>query len=114
MDLIEVLTGERPGFSTPGRRLTRLREALGERRMLIVIDDVWQAAHARPFLQGGPHCARLITTRNRDALPPNAQALDVDAMKVGEAIELLRFEPPGSARTRFGSSRSVWANGRCS
>ena len=54
--------------------------------MLIVIDDVWQAAHARPFLQAGPNCARLITTRNRDALPPKAKALDVDAMKATEAV----------------------------
>jgi TIR domain/NB-ARC domain len=53
VDLIEVLTNERPGFKTTDAAVTRLGEVIGERRMLIVIDDVWQAAHARPFLQVG-------------------------------------------------------------
>ena len=94
VDLIEVLTGERPGFSTLDAATTRLAEALGERRMLIVIDDVWNAAHTRPFLQGGPYCARLITTRNSDALPTNARRIDVDAMKGSEANELIRYDLP--------------------
>ncbi len=71
--------------------------------MLIVIDDVWQAAHARPFLQVGPNCARLITTRNRDVLPPNAKPLDVDAMEASEAIKLLRFGLPDGEDATFAS-----------
>ena len=41
-----------------------------------------------------PNCARLITTRNRDALPPKAKPLDVDAMQVSEAVGLLSFGLP--------------------
>jgi hypothetical protein len=69
--------------------------------MLIVLDDVWQAAHARPFLHAGRYCARLITTRNRDVLPPNAKSLDVDAMETSEAINLLRFGLPEGEDTAF-------------
>ena len=101
VDLIEVLTNERPGFKTTDAAVTRLGEVIGERRMLIVIDDVWQAAHARPFLQAGPNCARLITTRNRDVLPPNAKPLDVDAMQASEAIKLLRFGLPDGEDATF-------------
>ena len=101
MDLIEVLTNERPGFTTLDAAVTRLGEVIGERRMLIVIDDVWQAAHARPFLQVGRNCARLITTRNRDVLPPNAKPLDVDAMEASEAVKLLRFGLPDGEDATF-------------
>lgn len=41
----------------------RLAELLHARRMLILIDDAWQAEHASPFLAGGPGCAHLVTTR---------------------------------------------------
>ena len=93
-DLIHILTGNREAFATLDAAVHRLREALAERRLLIVIDDVWSVTHARPFLQGGPHCARLITTRYPTALPDDARQIPVDAMQMGEAIELLHPEPP--------------------
>ncbi len=40
-----------------------LRAAIGKRRMLLVIDDVWQLDAALTLLVGGPYCACLITTR---------------------------------------------------
>jgi TIR domain/NB-ARC domain/APAF-1 helical domain/WD domain, G-beta repeat len=93
-DLIHILTGNREAFATLDAAVHRLREALAERRLLIVIDDVWSVTHARPFLQGGLHCARLITTRYPTALPDDARQIPVDAMQMGEAIELLHPEPP--------------------
>ncbi|MBI4772368.1 MAG: hypothetical protein HY784_18565, partial [Chloroflexi bacterium] len=89
MDWIEALTGERPGFSGIDAAKAALAEALGDRRCLLVIDDVWNGEHLRPFLHGGPKCARLITTRNSDTLPPGAQKINVDAMQAGEAVALL-------------------------
>jgi len=55
----------------------------------MVIDDVWNAAHLKPFLQGGLQCARLITTRNLDTLPSNAKKINVDAMQQNEATSLI-------------------------
>jgi hypothetical protein len=40
-----------------------VREALRDRRMLIVLDDVWQAEHAQTLMLAGPACTYLITTR---------------------------------------------------
>lgn len=88
-DLIEVLGGERPGFTGLEAATTRLVELLADRDILIVIDDVWNAAHLRPFLQGGKRCARLITTRSTDTLPPDALKTTVDAMQADEAVSLL-------------------------
>jgi WD40 repeat protein len=89
VDLIEVLSGERPGFSTVEAAAARLVELLADRDLLIVIDDVWNAVHLRPFLQGGTRCARIITTRNSDTLPLNVVKIDVDAMTTSEAVTLL-------------------------
>lgn len=88
-DLIYTLGGERPGFTGIEAATTRLAELLADRDILIVVDDVWNGAHLRPFTRGGPRCARLITTRNLDTLPPEARKVDVDAMRRGEAVALL-------------------------
>ncbi|NJK79535.1 MAG: hypothetical protein HC876_04605 [Chloroflexaceae bacterium] len=54
--------------------MTRLAQALGERRLLLVIDDVWDSAHLQPFLEGGPHCTRLVTTRLPHVLPASSKS----------------------------------------
>jgi transcriptional regulator with XRE-family HTH domain len=40
-----------------------LRDELARRRLLVVIDDVWEAKAALPFLVGGPSVTYMITTR---------------------------------------------------
>jgi tetratricopeptide (TPR) repeat protein/transcriptional regulator with XRE-family HTH domain len=40
-----------------------IRVAIGQRCMLLVIDDAWENAAALAFQVGGPACAYLITTR---------------------------------------------------
>ena len=37
--------------------------AIGQKRMLLVIDDAWEIAPALAFQIGGSHCAHLVTTR---------------------------------------------------
>lgn len=93
-DLIQTISGERPGFSNLEAAITRFTELLADRDILLVIDDVWNRDHLRPFLQGGRRCARLITTRNLDTLPPQAQQVKVDAMRAAEAIKMLSVGLP--------------------
>ena len=88
-DLIVTLSDERPGFTTLDAAVSRFKELLADRDILMVIDDVWDRAHLNPFIQGGPRCARLITTRNLDTLPASATKVQVDAMRQNEATELL-------------------------
>jgi len=40
-----------------------LRAAIGQRYMLLIIDDVWEIDDALAFQVGGPHCMYLFTTR---------------------------------------------------
>ncbi len=88
-DLIYLLNQERPGFTDSHAAGARLAELLADRDILLVVDDVWDAIHLKPFLQGGKRCARLITTRNEDVLPANVQSQIVDAMQSDQAIQLL-------------------------
>ena len=88
-DLIYLLSGQRPGFAGIEAATAMLVDLLVDRDILIVIDDVWDAAHLRPFVQGGSRCARVITTRVVDAVPVGASRVDVDAMRQDEALALV-------------------------
>ena len=52
-DLCVHLNGERPTFSDAEQAGFHLARVLGERQVLIVIDNVWSAADLAPFLLGG-------------------------------------------------------------
>lgn len=93
-DLICMLGGQRAGFTGLEAASAALADLLAERELLIVVDDLWDAAHAQPFLRGGARCARLITTRNVDTLPPGTQRLDVAEMQRDEAAALLGHALP--------------------
>jgi tetratricopeptide (TPR) repeat protein/transcriptional regulator with XRE-family HTH domain len=49
--------------SRPEAWATCIHAAIGQRRMLLVIDDAWEIAQALAFQIGGPNCAHLVTTR---------------------------------------------------
>ncbi|MDR4459270.1 MAG: TIR domain-containing protein [Nitrospirales bacterium] len=95
--LYAALTAERPNFVDEEDASARLAEVLGDKDCLIVIDDVWNAAHLRPFMRGGKRCARIITTRDSTTLPETAKLrVPVDAMQQKEALELLSYDLPTS------------------
>ncbi len=55
---------------------TQLTAALRHKRVLLLLDDVWQVEHAKPFKVGGPGCALIITSRLNDvaeALSPTSR-----------------------------------------
>ena len=86
--LYAALTGERPGFVDAEDAARELALKLESKSCLIVIDDVWKTADARPFLRGGAACARLITTRLTEVLP-DARRVSVEQMAPDEALGLL-------------------------
>src|SRR5262249_20671210 len=91
-DLITRLTGEPPGLQTINAAASALGEALGNRRILMVVDDAWREQDLRPFLRGGSSTPRLITTRLDNILnilPDNAVRQSVDKMQEHEAQALL-------------------------
>ncbi len=98
-DLIYALSKERPGFTGIDAAAAHLAMLLADRTILIVVDDVWNLAHLHPFLQGGWHCTRLITTRDDSVLPLQTQRIQVDAMRRDEAFQLLASELSDAPRS---------------
>jgi hypothetical protein len=95
--------------STEGRS-NRLAALLQNKQMLLIIDDVWDAANARPFCVGGIKCRTLITTRHPEVarhmgLPDQAVYL-LEILADEEALDLLRqlaskavdLDPKGTQR----------------
>lgn len=57
---------------------SRLTAALRNRRMLLIVDDVWELEHGLPFKAGGKHCGMLLTTRLNElarALADSSEAI---------------------------------------
>ncbi len=63
----EMLLGAPPTGTISERtveaRALALRALIGKRRLVLVIDDVWELAAALAFKVGSPHCALIATTR---------------------------------------------------
>jgi NB-ARC domain len=89
-DWIRELDKSREAFSanTLEAAARYLGTLLAERRMLLVVDDVWNAAHAEWFRVGGIGCRVLVTTR--EARLEGAEYHELDLMTEDEAIELVR------------------------
>ena len=76
--------------------------------MLIVLDDVRDAAQIRPLLPGTPGCAVLATSRSRLTGLPGARLLELGAFDPDEALALFRAvagpdRVAGSRRPRCGA-----------
>lgn len=81
--LIFQLSGEKTVISDIETATSHLAKLLEPLHLLIVIDDVWNQAH----------------TRDSATIPRDAKRVNVDAMKEGEAIELLSMcLPPGQCQ----------------
>jgi WD40 repeat protein len=86
---VGVLVGDRPALTDPVAAGAELGRVLGDRRVLLVVDDVWSAAQVEPFMIGGRGAVRLFTTRIRGVLPGSAELVLVDQMSRAEARRLL-------------------------
>lgn len=71
----------------------RITALLRDRRMLLIVDDAWDASHVLPFAVGGRHCAMLVTTRLTsvaDALAPTpGDIYHLDVLSEHDLLELL-------------------------
>ncbi len=77
---------------------TQLTAALRDKRVLLIIDDIWQAEHAFPFRIGGQHSAHVLTSRLNDvatALSPTASDLyHLSVLNDESALALLHALTP--------------------
>jgi hypothetical protein len=76
----------------------RLAALVQTKRMLLIVDDAWEAEHALPFRVGGRDCAMLITTRVNQvaaALAPTPDAIyTLAVLSDTQALELLGMLAP--------------------
>ncbi|MER7664849.1 NB-ARC domain-containing protein [Streptomyces sp. NPDC096193] len=96
-EVTRYLTGDtRETGSDPDLAGAHLGGLLSQRpRMLLVLDDVWEAEQLEPFLQGAEgRCVRLVTTRRPEALPIGAARVMVDRMTREQAQAVLTHNLP--------------------
>ncbi len=76
-------------------------EAIGRRRMLLVLDDIWQIEHAKAFQFGGPSCQYLITTRRPRIAThfANEERILVPELNEADSVALLACIVPPLVKT---------------
>lgn len=92
----------------------QLTAVLRDKRVLLIIDDVWQVEHAAPFRVGGHACAHLITSRLNDvatALAPTAVDLyRLPLLTDQAALELLHKLTPETVSQYPAEARALVRN----
>ncbi len=89
----------------------QLTAVLRDKRMLLIIDDLWQVEHAAPFKVGGSGCVMLMTSRLNDvaqALAPTALDLyHLPVLSDEPALELLGILSPETVADYPEESRAL-------
>jgi tetratricopeptide (TPR) repeat protein len=73
--LLGLSTTERARLSNTQDWASAIRNAIGSRKMIVIIDDVWQYEDVQALRVGAQDCAHLVTTRHRAIaaqMTPNA------------------------------------------
>lgn len=81
--------------------LPRVRKAIGSRRLLIILDNIWRLEDAIVLLQAGePHCSYLITTRsiNIALYTAGEQMITVPELSEEAGLHLLEHLVPTVAK----------------
>lgn len=82
--LLGIIPAEAKRLTSTEAWTQAIRAAIGRRRMLLVIDDIWELQEALAFKIGGPYCSYLVTTRFPSIA---AQWAGKDAIVVSELNE---------------------------
>ncbi len=94
-------------LDTVEERARRIHDAIGLRRILLVIDDAWQAETALAFKVGGPNCAALLTTRipevalafaSDGVIPVSELSEDDSVALLGQMAPQALSDEPGEVR----------------
>jgi tetratricopeptide (TPR) repeat protein/DNA-binding XRE family transcriptional regulator len=81
-------------LKSEAERARAVKNAIGQRRVLIVIDDVWDLIPAKQFLSfDGPHCCTVLTTRDEQI----ARGFFADPTQVVHVPELAYSRPDDPA-----------------
>ena len=76
----------------------QLNAVLRDKRMLLIVDDLWQVEHAAPFKVGGHACAVVMTSRLNDVAqalaPASSDLYRLPVLTDEPALELLGILSP--------------------
>jgi hypothetical protein len=87
-----------------------VRDAISDRQILLVIDDVWDADAAETMRCGGPNCAHLLTTRDKAIARTFAgvpRARNLPTLDSERSAELLRTLSPEAWNADPDAARSL-------
>jgi len=100
---------EMASLPTAKDRAKIIHANIGMRRMLMVIDDAWQATTALTFKLGGPNCAHLLTTRIPEVALGFGTGKTTVVRELGEhdGLTLLEQIAPWAVRARPGAARAL-------
>jgi DNA-binding SARP family transcriptional activator/tetratricopeptide (TPR) repeat protein len=82
------------------------RSVLGDRRMLIVLDDADSVSQVTPLIPGSPNCAMIITSRHPLSSLHGAHHFEIDDLDEQMSIDLLA-QVIGADRVRAESSAAL-------
>ncbi len=86
-------------FETLDQWREAVNAAIGERRLLLVIDDAWDSDTAAQFMLGSENCAWLLTTRYPSVATELAQSLyEVRKLKPEDGLALLASLAPAAVK----------------
>jgi DNA-binding SARP family transcriptional activator len=108
----DALNVSQPGRTPKLEELSaQITAALRNKRVLLILDDVWQTDHATPFKVGGQHCAMVMTTRLNEvaqALAPTSQDIyRLPVLSEDKALELLQTLTPETVQQYPRQSRTL-------
>ena len=83
--------------------MNRLAAILRDKQMLLIIDDVWEPEHGKPFKIAGRNCATIFTTRFQDVARalvdiPDEQIYLLPVLSQEKALELLQKLTPKTVK----------------
>jgi tetratricopeptide (TPR) repeat protein len=86
-----------------------LHAAIGKRRIILVIDDVWELESVLALKVGGPHCALIVTTRfPRIALRFAQESIyTINELSVDDGLALFEQFAPEAIQHESGALRTL-------
>ncbi len=90
--LLGIKESEAPALEDCDSWVQALRQAIGARKMLLILDDVWNIEEALAYMIGGPCCTYLLTTRIPEVATRFAgkQAIQISELTLGDSVQLLK------------------------
>jgi len=98
------------GLTTIENRAWEIRSIIGERRMLLVADDIWAANDAFGLEVGGSRCVHIITTRKRDLAFDYANedgTIIVSELDIEDGLKVLMNEVPEEIKTDLNITKKI-------